>query len=1042
MNPRPDARFSLRIATAPPVDLDAFDAVLFDLDGVLTSTAQLHAATWKQAFDEFLTGRVVAPGPGTRPFTIDVDYPQWVDGKPREDGVRDFLRSRGIDVPDAEVAAIAARKQELVDARLRTEGVDAFPGSVAWLETLRAAGTPTAVVTSSRNATAVLAAAGLAGRFDTQVDGTTIETLGLPGKPAPDAFLEAARRLGVAASRAVVVEDALAGVRAARAGGFGLVIGVDRVGQADALRAAGAHVVVEDLAELLPHEPDDGEPPVDPYRIVEHHFDPERVPQYESIFALSNGYLGLRGTHEEGTPAYAPAALLNGFHETWPIRYPEGAFGLATTGQTIAGVPDGSIVRLYLDDERFDLTRVDILDYERVLDMAAGTLERHVTWRAADGCRFSLRTRRLVSFEHKHLASLEYEVTSLDRPARFTIASDLALHRDDVDTDDDPRRAPELGTDAFVPAGDHLHGDRAVVAMRTRSSNLVMACGMDHEVTSGGPIEPDPTLLDAYSARVVYRAHVEPGCPVRLVKHLTYHYTADAPHARDLFFRVGETLDRARADGFERIARTQRKHLDRCWAVSDVVVEGAPKLQQAVRFNIFQLLQASARVEGHGIPAKGLTGRGYEGQYFWDTEIYVQPFLICTAPHIARSLLRHRYGMLDAARRRAQTLGHRGALFPWRTINGEEASAQYAAGTAQYHINADIAYSLLRYVRATGDDDVLTRFGGELLVETARLWVDLGFFSERKGGRFVINGVTGPDEYSTVVDNNTYTNLMARENLRRAAEVVDWMRAEDPSSFAELVANTGLTADEPARWRHAAEQMYVPYDEQAGVHLQDDGFLDRQPWDFEATPPEHYPLLLHYHPLVIYRHQVIKQADVVLATFLLGSSFTKDEKRRIFEYYDPITTGDSSLSESIQSVMAAEVGDLRAAEDYLVHAATIDLCDTAGNVRDGVHVASAGGTWIALVCGFGGLRHRGHEPSFAPQLPGRVTRLCFSLLTLGSRLRVDIRAAGVAYTVTEGPGLTIRHYDEHLELTPGVPVVRPLAPSAPTPDVAPLEAVA
>ncbi len=336
-----------------------------------------------------------------------------------------------------------------------------------------------------------------------------------------------------------------------------------------------------------------------------------------------------------------------------------------------------------------------------------------------------------------------------------------------------------------------------------------------------------------------------------------------------------------------------------------------------MRFNLFQLMQASARAEGLGVPAKGVSGRGYEGHYFWDAEIYVLPFLTHANPEWAKALLRARCDMLPAARRRAREVGHEGALFPWRTINGEEASAWYAAGTAQYHINADVAYGLHHYNRVSGDLGFLLEQGAEVLVETARFWMELGFFSERRDGQFCIHAVTGPDEYTTVVDDNAYTNLLARENLEVATRIIEWLAAADPVAHAALARELALTADEVEGWRRAAERMYVPRDEALGIVLQDERFLERKRWDFEGTPREKHPLLLHFHPLELYRHQVIKQTDVVLATYLVGHHVSDEEKRRTFDYYDPLTTGDSTLSACIQSVMASEVGYPEAALELL-----------------------------------------------------------------------------------------------------------------------------
>ncbi|MBN1630954.1 MAG: glycoside hydrolase family 65 protein [Thermoleophilia bacterium] len=748
----------------------------------------------------------------------------------------------------------------------------------------------------------------------------------------------------------------------------------------------------------------------------------------ESIFALSNGYLGLRGTQDEGRPSYAPAPMLNGFYETWPIEYPEKAYGFAETGQTMLGVPDGTVIRLFVDDEPFALDRAEVLDYERVLDMECGTLERRVLWRASDGSRFLIKSRRLVSFVSRHLACVEYEVSSLDRAAALVIKSDLVLHPENGEmAAHDPRRGRVLADGVLEKTEDWRRDQQVVVAYRARSSGLVMAAGMDHRVVVGSPSDPPHVLSDGDWKRVVYRFDVEKDDNVKLIKYLAYHHELDEP-APELVFRAVETLERATSRGIEAALADQRRFVEDFWAGGDVRVEGAPLVQQAVRFNLFQLLQASARVEGHGIPAKGLTGHGYEGHYFWDAEIYIMPFLTYVAPHLARNLLQHRYDMLGKARRRAREVNEKGALFPWRTISGDEASAYYAAGTAQYHINADIAYALVRYVHATGDVEFLAAHGAEILVETARLWAGLGFFSERKDGHFVINGVTGPDEYSALVDNNTFTNLMAQENLKQAARVVGWLEETNPDAHARLVERTGLQPDEPELWHRAADLMYVPYDREQRLHPQDDGFLDLEPWDFENTPPEHYPLLLHHHPLVLYRHQVIKQADVVLATFLLGHVFSHEEKRRILDYYDPLTTSDSSLSECIQCIMAAEVGDdLRAAEEYFIDAVGIDLADVAGNVRDGVHVASAGGSWMALVNGFGGMRDRDGRLSFRPRLPRRISRLCFKVQVKGSTLKVDIGREGTTYQLESGDELAITHGDEAIVISPGQPVFRPLS---------------
>jgi alpha,alpha-trehalose phosphorylase len=1027
------------------------DAVLFDLDGVLTTTRTVHAAAWKDTFDDLLERWDAEHGTSTARFDLGQDYPALVDGRPRQEGAARFLDSRGIRLPDGRpdspadevsVWGVANRKQDMVEAELERVGVEPFPGSVAWVRELREAGVRTAVVSASRNCARVLDYAGIGTLFDTVVDGGLALELGLRGKPAPDTFLEAARVLGVDPARAAVVEDALPGVEAGRSGGFAVVVAVDRDGHAQALREHGADVVVLDLSEMLapstepmhragPREhrliaaaarilatTTDYSP--DPWRLVERSYNPEYVGQTETLFAVANGYLGIRASFEEGVPSFHPGTLLNGFHETWPIVYPERAHGFATTGQTIVPVPDGTSVRLFVDDDPVTCENTEVLEFERALDMQRAALDRSVVYQFPDGRRFWVRTKRFVSLVHRHLACLRYQITALDEPGRLTVVSELVTPADEhAGADDDPRRSRSVGERVLSPEGERLEGTRAVRGYRTRRSGLAVAAGMDHDV-DGQDVTHRETTADDERVRVVFDVTAPVGRTATIVKWLAYHHGPEP--TSDLLARATTTLDRARDHGYRQVFSEHVDATSDFWARTDVLWEGAPAAQSAIRYSLFSVWQAAARSEGFGVAAKGLTGTGYEGHYFWDTEVYVLPMLVHTSPQVARALLMHRIRMLDDARRRAREVGCAGALFPWRTINGEEASAYYAAGTAQYHINADIAYALDQYVSMTGDTDLLVRHGAELLVETARMWAGLGHFSARHDGRFVIQKVTGPDEYTTVVDNNLFTNLMAAENMRMAADVVQRLRTQSPGEYRRLVERTGLAGTEEADWRDAAERIYVPYDQQAQVHLQDEGFLDLKPWDFATTPTQHYPLLLHFHPLVIYRHQVIKQADVVLATVLLPERFARADLERIFAYYDPLTTGDSSLSESIQAIAAAAIGKYRSAEEYLVDAMAVDMADTAGNVRDGVHVASAGGTWMAVVFGFAGFRWRSGGLQFAPILPTRARRVRFPLRLGASVLEVDITRDLVTYTLREGPEITASHHGEPFTVAVGTPV--------------------
>lgn len=757
--------------------------------------------------------------------------------------------------------------------------------------------------------------------------------------------------------------------------------------------------------------------PVEDWRVVEREFVPEFLGQTETIFSTANGYLGMRGGFEEGMPSYEHGTFVNGFHETWPIPYGERAHGFATTGQTMVNVPDGSLIRLYVDDEVFVLTRASILEYERALDLRTGTLDREVLWETPTGKKVRVKSRRVVSFSERHLAAISYEVTVLNAQAPVVISSELVLHgQPRMLGEDDPRLARQLDKSVLVPKAREADTSRLIRGFTTRRSHMTLACGLEHVLETSNEASVKQEQTDEVD-RVVVSVEAQPGQPIRLTKFLTYH-TSRSVSIGEQMDRARRVLDRAVRQGFDRLLEDQRAYLDDFWSRADVEVSGAhSRAQQCMRWDLFQLLQATARADGAGVPAKGLTGQAYEGHYFWDMEMYMIPFLIYTSPRTARNLLMFRYQLLDAARLRAREVSQKGALFAWRTINGQEASAYYAAGTAQYHINAAVAYAIRKYVEVTGDEEFLHRYGAEILVETARLWFDLGFFSERRGGQFCIDSVTGPDEYATVVDNNTYTNLMAQENLRYAAEVVERLCEEHREAFDELVYRTKLSAQEPSHWRKAADAMYVAYDERLGIHPQDDTFLDHKVWNFAGTPMEHYPLLLHYHPLVIYRHQVLKQTDVVFAMFLLGEHFTSEQKRRNFDYYDPLTTGDSSLSACIQSILAAELGYNTKALEYWKYALLMDLADIGGNVKDGCHIASLGGSWMAVVYGLAGMRERNGRLSFRPR--AYVDRLRFVLMVRGQRLEVLIEKKSVTYRVSGSSGLTIEHCGERLELRDG-----------------------
>ncbi len=765
--------------------------------------------------------------------------------------------------------------------------------------------------------------------------------------------------------------------------------------------------------------------PVNEWKIIETQFYTRFLSQTETLFSIGNGYLGMRGNHDEGSPNSLSGTYINGFHETWPLVYGESAFGFAKTGQTMLTVTDAKIFKLYVDDEPFSLPTANLLLFERTLDMKTGVLERHILWETPVGKQVLIESKRLVSLKHRHVAAIHYQVTILNDDAPVVISSEVSADLENQTRMADPRHAKGFQYKVLESQEHYADQKRLMLTHKARESGMTMACGVDHLVETECDYQYKSESAGD-TGKVLFSINAKKKKTFHLFKFITYH-SSRHQETSELVVRAESTLDRLVVDGFVPLLEGQRKYMDDFWQRSDICFRGnsaspddkMSEIQQAMRWNLFQILQASGRAEGTGVPAKGLTGQAYEGHYFWDTEIYLLPFLIYTAPHIARNLLRFRYSMLDKARDRAEELNLRGALFPWRTINGEEASAYYAAGTAQYHINADIIYALKKYVDITGDKSLLYNEGAEMLVETARMWADLGFYSDRRDGKFCIHGVTGPDEYTTVVNNNTYTNLMARENLAYAAKTISEIAQNFPDHYEALQHKTHLDMEEVKDWQDAADNMYVPFDETLGIHPQDEDFLDLEKYDIKKIPRNKFPLLLFYHPLFIYRIQAIKQADVVLSTLLLSSKFSYGQKKRNFEYYDPLTTGDSSLSVCIQSIVASEIGDEEKALEYARYAILMDLADIGGNMADGCHIASMGGTWMVAVYGFAGMRDIDGAISFYPKVPVLIEELLFPLRIRDRRLKVKMTCREATYLLEQGDELEISHQGERLLLKEG-----------------------
>jgi len=758
-------------------------------------------------------------------------------------------------------------------------------------------------------------------------------------------------------------------------------------------------------------------------------YDPARAGRDETLFALANGTLGVRGGCEEA--GGSGGGFLAEAYQRSPIHYHERFAGFASHTDTRLPVADGSGIALYVDGQRLTPTSPQCTAFERVLDLRAGHSRRVVRWDFGARGALELCAERVVPQTRSALLAIRVTLVSDGFQGRIRFESVLSADRPAPAQGDDPRIGVGAGAGMRWLLAEPAQPESWLL-QASPDGGVRVACGQAHRVDAASLVGEPPELRDQ---RIIqnFDAVLDAGQRVVLEKFVAYAWDhhSESASVQSLRDPLSLALDEARGMGFDAILAEQAEAMADFWARASLWIDGDPHAELALRFNLFHLLQSTGRGGHTSTAAKGLTGDGYEGHYFWDTEAFMLPVLALTAPELARGMLEYRFRNLDAARRHAREMNHpRGALFPWRTIAGDECSAYYPSGSAQYHINAAIAYAIRLYDAATGDAGFMVEAGAEMLFEMARIWMQIGHFNPRRDGAFCICEVTGPDEYSALVDNNFYTNRMARAHLLDA--VATWHRLADghPDAAARLSRELALDEAEVAHWQRAAEVMYLPYDAALGIHPQDDGFLDKPVWDFANTPATHYPLLLHYHPLSLYRHQVCKQADVVQALVMDGHDIAAEVKRRCFDYYARVTVHDSTLSAAPFSILASELNLGEPAMAFLDETLRVDLDDIHGNTDHGAHMAAMAGSWLGLAFGLLGLRVRPEGPHFAPRLPARWRGYGLNLVWQGRRLRIDVDCKSAHYRLIEGAPLTVFDNRTAIALSTGGTESRALSASA------------
>jgi alpha,alpha-trehalose phosphorylase len=734
-------------------------------------------------------------------------------------------------------------------------------------------------------------------------------------------------------------------------------------------------------------------------------FDQSGAAYKESLFAVGNGYLGVRGFFDEGYPEgtqnTSAATFLNGVYESLPIEYDESAYGFAKNCHRIVPVPR-QYFRVEVNGTEFKFKPEQITGYQRELGFKTGNYQRTLIWNMPNGDQLQLDYERSASYSNESVVFSRLTIRPLNFDGSISVRSVLDSSNPSLNDVDDPRKGGTIPAENWLRQSEVHSIEGSSFHYRTRNSGIDVVAFMltqrssDHEVSTHHNAETTDHSVQFKSRQgEVY-------CIESAVSYVdSRKYSLD-----ELVATAQSSAQEVLSLGYDEFLKQQAQHLEHFWQSADIEIDSDDGAQYATRFSLFHLFQSTGRDGISSIAAKGLTGAGYDGHYFWDSETYVFPFWLFSQPETAKQLLQYRVSTLASAKQRAREMGHeRGALFAWRTIGGEECSSYFPAGTAQYHINADIAYACKSYYQATQDHDFLINGMAEVVLETARIWLDLGHLSS--SGEFKIFSVTGPDEYTAVVNNNFYTNKMVQVHLRWACEIFQILNRNAGKEAERLLQNIGLTEEEVTSWQAAADAMYFPFDDEKQIYAQDDSFLDKPKWDFENTPAEKYPLLLHFHPLVIYRHQVLKQADTLLALLLAGDEIEPKIKRNCFNYYEPINTHDSTLSTCVHGVIANEIGEHEKAYQYYCTTMNLDLDDSHHNTYYGVHTAAMGGIWMGAIQGFGGLRYSSGGLEFKPKLPNAWRTLAFRMQFQGRKLSINISHEYAAFKLESGAPMEI-----------------------------------
>lgn len=961
-------------------------AVLFDLDGVLVFTDKYHYQAWKKLADE-------------EGWDFNEEVNEGCRGVPRMASLQVLLDHNNVQLDQEKKIELAERKNGYYKKLLENINKDdLYPGAIQLLESLKKEGVKMAVCSSSKNAMPVLRSLEMVDYFQAIITGNDIKN----AKPDPEIFLKASKALNIHPFHCLVFEDAYSGIQAAAAAGM------KNIGVGSRKQLPNALDWIQDYANIdLQALLDCGRcSTVTPelWHVSEEEPHPVRQQYWETIFALTNGTLGWRGSHEEAVSdnnlSYG-AVYYNGFYGYEPYQHIWPMKGFAKGLHAMLRVCDLAPLRIKCEGEFFSPFESRVESFKRSLDMKKGILERKVLWTTSSGKKITILSRRLVCMRQKHCLAAFYTISTDQDNLELEIES---LAHFDLKTQ--TLKDAQLNTECL-----QQEGEKALFKINSLYGPDCIFMALGHKSNLDGSSNAKSEFKNK-SYQHSYKIKLGKGHNFTLEKMAVLYAESDA---QDASRKAEAELETCLQQGYSALEDAQSDYWQKYWEEAGLVIKGNTADQQALRFSQFQLQQSLPDDGKKGIGANGVTGDKYCGHIFWDSEMYMLPHFLYHDPGQVKPLLMYRYLILDKARERAAQLGHRGACYSWNSISGEECAVVFEASTAEYHLQCAIAFAIYRYLDASSDTDFLYNYGAEILFSTARFLADLGEYVPEKDNKFCFNIVCGPDEYGCGVNNNCYTNMMAAFHLDYAAKVYEEMKEQAPDKLRVLRQNLELTVEEKEAWQKAADNIYIPFDEKLGIHKQDDSFLELAPVDMEKMP-RNRDIRADYHPLNLWRLQVIKQADVVLLMFVLNDKFDAQVKKRNYLFYEPKTVHGSSLSAGMHSVLASEIGLYEDAYFYFKESAFMDLHDFKNNCSGGVHSACLGATWMAVVNGFAGMRDDSRGLIFEPVLPDAWEGLSFQLHYKGRRLMMEINREKINIKLLEGEELSLKVYGKAIKL--------------------------